>query len=46
MELTTELVDKIVTGNFAKATFDFQQVLKDKYSKIKETFKKEFKHNE
>ncbi len=43
MELTHELVDKIVTGDFANATFDFKEILKQKYSELKNTFKQEYK---
>lgn len=43
MELTHELVDKIVNGDFANATFDFKEILKHKYSQLKDTFKQEYK---
>lgn len=43
MELEKSIVELLTKGEFAKATFDFQSVLKDKYSTIKDNFKKEYK---
>jgi hypothetical protein len=43
MELEKSTVELITKGEFAKATFDFQSFLKDKYSKLKEVLKKEYK---
>lgn len=43
MELEKSTVELITKGEFAKATFDFQTVLKDRYSTIKGSFKKEYK---
>ena len=43
MQLTHELVNKIVKGDFVNATFDFKEILKQKYSELKNTFKQEYK---
>jgi hypothetical protein len=43
MELTHELVDNITSGNFVKATFDFKELLNQRYSQLKDAFKKEYK---
>jgi hypothetical protein len=44
MELDREIIDNITTGNYAKATFEFQKILADSYENIKQEVKKEFKY--
>lgn len=44
MELDIKTVSNIVSGEFSKAAFDFQELLKQKYAEIRDNFKKDFKY--